>query len=110
MLLAFRGDEDGDGRSNGDEDIAGTDPLDGASAFQVISVMVVGGDSEVTFSSVAGRYYHLEVSDDLGVTDAWTSVTGNYQAVGNSSTLSHEGGGEGDERFYRVKVTKGPQP
>ena len=110
ILLALGGDKDGDGRSNGDEDIAGTDPLDGASAFQVTSVMVVGRDSEVTFSSVAGRYYHLEVSDDLGVTDAWTSVAGNYQAVGNSATLTHQGGGEGDERFYRVKVTKGPQP
>ena len=72
--------------------------------------MVVGGDSEVTFSSVTGRYYHLEVSDDLGVTDAWTSVAGNYQAVGNFSTLTHQGGGGGDERFYRVTVTKDPQP
>ncbi|MDG1670542.1 MAG: hypothetical protein P8H96_06730, partial [Akkermansiaceae bacterium] len=110
ILLALGGDEDGDGRSNGDEDIAGTDPLAGSSAFQVTSVMVVDGDSEVTFSSVTGRYYHLEVSDDLGVTDAWTSVAGNYQAVGNFSTLTHQGGGGGDERFYRVKVTKDPQP
>ena len=72
--------------------------------------MVFDGDSEVTFSSVTGRYYHLEVSDDLGVTDAWTLVAGNYQAVGNSATLTHQGGGEGDERFYRVKVTKSPLP
>ena len=110
ILLDPAADEDGDGQSNGDEDVAGTDPLDSGSLFHVTSVLENGGDIEVTFTSVPGRYYNLEVSDDLGVSDEWTTVSSNHQANATTTTQVHTGGGGSDRRFYRVKVSREVSP
>ena len=108
--LLATADEDGDGRNNASEEAAGTNPLDSASVFVTTSIVVNGPDYDVTFSTVIGRYYHLETSTDLGDTDNWTIVDGNSLATGSSLTLKHMGGTTGARRFYRVRVTKAPDP
>jgi glycosidase len=104
--LLATADEDGDGRNNADENAAGTNPLDSASVFAATSIVANGDDYEVTFSTVAGRYYHLEASTDLGDTDAWTIVDGNALADDTSMTLTHTDGSGEARRFYRVRVTE----
>ena len=106
--LLATADEDGDGRNNADENAAGTNPLDSASVFVTTSIVVNGPDYDVTFSTVIGRYYHLETSTDLGNIDSWTIVDGNSLATGSSLTLKHMGGTTGARRFYRVRVTAVP--
>ena len=69
--LLASADEDGDGRNNADEDAAGTNPLDSTSVFVATSIVTNGADYDITFSTIAGRYYHLETSTDMGATDAW---------------------------------------
>ncbi len=88
-LLAADGDEDGDGQSNAKEDAAGTNPLDNTSKFVTTAIAVNGNDYEVSFTTVAGKFYHLETSTDLGLTDPWTPVASNNQATGTTMTLTH---------------------
>lgn len=105
-LLDATADEDADGQSNVDEDEAGTNPFDNSSVFKATEVIQNGADNDIGFSSVAGRYYHLETSLDLGITDAWAIVQGNAIASSSTMSLTHTGGNDGSSRFYRVRVTK----
>lgn len=109
-LLPANGDEDGDGRTNASEKAAGTNPRDAVSNFVTTTIMANGNDYDVSFTTVAGKYYHLETSTDLGVTDAWTAVDGNNLAAGTGMTLTHANGATGTRRFYRVRVTDAPLP
>lgn len=53
-------DADGDGLTNYQEMLAGTDPTDATSALSIDLVWVTGGWLELFFHSVGGRTYHLE--------------------------------------------------
>jgi len=59
-------DSDGDGQNNLAEFLAGTDPRDPGSVFRAILPDFDGGNSMLlTWSSVPGRRYRIEISDDL---------------------------------------------
>jgi hypothetical protein len=58
-------DADSDGRTNGEEAAAGTNPLDGSSRLDFVSVEHVGGKLRVTWLGVAGKQYRLESSPGL---------------------------------------------
>jgi len=105
-LLDATSDEDQDGQNNAAENEAGTNPFDKTSVFKVIDATPNGTDTQVTFTSVVGRYYHLESSLDLGVTDPWLIVQGNIQAVSTNTSITHNGGNTDPKRFYRVRVTE----
>jgi len=62
-------DLDGDGSSNGDEYVAGTDPSDPNDFFRVINLQDTPSEFTVTWSSVVGRTYTVSWSTDL---QAWT--------------------------------------
>lgn len=106
-------DNDGDGVSNADEDIMGTDK------FDVTSVLRISGNpanpSEFTFTGVPGRYYKVYRTDDAAdathlqkwVDNGTPSTTG----IGpHSFQVSHDPGES--RRYYRVHVmqTDGPWP
>lgn len=59
-VVADSGDDDGDGTSNLEEGIAGTDPLDSSSKFQC--EITFPGENEVTFhwESKSGKGYRIE--------------------------------------------------
>jgi len=89
------GDTDGDGFSNMQEFIYGTDPGDGTSYFAV-RIEVTGGNPRVTFwaadadgSGYEGfaRFYRLETGDP--VTGIWTTVPGYDRIPGHGDTVSH---------------------
>ena len=101
ILLDAGGDEDGDGSSNGDEDLAGTDPLDAMSRFEIAAVELDDGAANVRFASVVGRSYRLECSGDLA---GWEPVGVAVAGSGEELILSDPDGSE-VRKFYRVIVS-----
>ena len=105
--LTASGDFDGDGVTNLDEDIAGTNPLSSASKFVVKNVVPLsGGGFQITVPTVIGRTYTLKSSTDLltwNNEDEALSI--NISGTGNDLVLS-DLNPTGQRKFYRVDVTK----
>ena len=94
-------DEDGDGQTNADEDVAATNPFDPASRFQVSQITMPDANNvTVSWSSVSGKKYQLEA----GLTpdeSSFGELGGEITAGGSTSsvTIPH-----GLNKFFRVKV------
>jgi hypothetical protein len=58
-------DADSDGQSNYDEFVAGTDPNNAASSFHVSSGLAGADGFQITWSSVPGKTYTVEYTQDL---------------------------------------------
>lgn len=103
----FLTDSDGDGWSDGDEALAGTNPNSGASFFALPPPVVVPGTSQTfAFPTIASRKYIIEYNDDLA--GAWQEVHVHLSGAGASpvnwidtepSRVSLPRG------FYRARVT-----
>ena len=104
IALLASADQDGDGRSNVDEQTAGTNPLDASSLFEVLSITRTGPAVTVSFSSVNGKSYQLETSTTLGAL-SWNPIGSPLTATGAQSSLSDPTGGSDPKRFYRVRVS-----
>jgi hypothetical protein len=99
----LRPDTDGDGSTDGSEIAAGTDPLDGSSLFQIttLSKDPLTGFVTVRWDSVPGKSYTLEASTDL---INWEVTSSGIIAVG-TVTLQLDPRAIGRaQRFYRVSV------
>jgi len=59
-------DPDGDGLTNWQEFLAGTDPLNADSVLRVVDVSHVAGGTELRWNSVPGRSYRIAVADSMG--------------------------------------------
>ena len=94
-------DPDGDGFSNLDEYICGTDPQDATARLETGNLTIDGSGVALTFNSVTGRLYDVEYKDDL-TGDTWHSLTTNMSGTGGSLSVSDQG--VNACRFYRIKV------
>jgi len=94
-------DPDGDGFSNLQEYLAGTDPTNSASAMRITSVTRAGTLNTITWSSVNGKTYHLQSTDTLPGT--FTDVAGPDITASGSSTSTNDTTGV-PARFYRVRL------
>jgi hypothetical protein len=108
-------DPDGDGLSNAQEDLLGSDPLDGASRGGMQITARGDGTIQLSHLSLTNRLYTIEYLDGLNNTN-WQAV-GNYQSVAGVSGLTNyidDGTGTGSSpatltnRFYRLRATWSP--
>ncbi len=99
------GDADGDGQSNLEESIFGTDPMVASNRFHspALAFNVATGQLEVSWSSVAGKRYQLQTCGDLA-TGAW--VNEGAAVMGTGATLSaNRPPGSLSRLYLRVQVS-----
>ncbi len=77
------GDDDGDGYLNWEELVAGTDPGNKDSVFEVTSVAKLGGASVVTFSASNAYNVDAQVTMLRTTNDLATATSGDWQPIGN---------------------------
>jgi hypothetical protein len=93
-------DADHDGVTDLNEFVAGTNPTDASSALRIITTITPEG-TLLTFPSVIGRTYRVEVADT--VVGPWTIVAD--QLAGTGAMLrALETQKNGQTRFYRVRA------
>lgn len=92
-------DPDGDGWSNEDEWITGTDPNNPASRF----TLGIGADA-LSFNRTAGRIYRVEMTDDLS--GGWT--THSIAPAGTGPIVIPLNSGGAPRYFYRIAVSLAP--
>ncbi len=95
-------DPDGDGRSNWEEFITGTNPLGAGSVFQP-NVAVSGGQINLSFSLVADRSAQIDTSTDLIHWNLW-DVPGNNALPLPAGFFSLTGTTTNVQQFFRVRL------
>lgn len=96
-------DPDGDGLSNAQEYLAGTNPNNAANFLRIAVVQLGGGNFVASFPTVLGMKYRIEKSDDL-VTGPWTTVQDNIDGTGGFLPINDPGAASLPKRFYRVRL------
>lgn len=64
-------DDDGDGTTNGNEAITGTNPFDESEFIAVTSVARNGASAELQFPTQPGKLYHIESTTNLSDSGSW---------------------------------------
>jgi len=101
ILSAANADPDGDGASNWQEFVAGTNPLDATSLFQFLPATSAGSAFTLQWPSVVNKSYTLQYSSALG--GGWTTVASNM--IGNGQVLQWaDSTPSATARFYRAVV------
>jgi uncharacterized repeat protein (TIGR01451 family) len=95
-------DADGDGFTNRQEYLAGTDPASGTSRFS-LNVVIAGADAQVNFNSLAGRTYLVEKSNDLSI-GSWSVLASDVAGTGNTIVIPDPNAVSSGRRLYRVTV------
>jgi hypothetical protein len=93
-------DLDGDGFSNLEEFLLGSDPRVASSNFEIANTQPNGTDFQITFNSVAGKNYRFERSD-ISPAGPWNAIA---DLTGNGGTLqaTDVGGAAQAKRFYHI--------
>jgi hypothetical protein len=97
-----RGDYDQDGVNDLQEFLAGTDPTNGGSIFQVLTLTHPAGGSVTAFwASIPGKTYRLQYKTDV-LSAPWNNVAGDVVATTTtaSKTVSTSPGAQA--QFFRV--------
>jgi hypothetical protein len=104
-LSRAQDDPDGDGFTNLQEFLAGTDPTNSASAFTIISVTRDVGGTTVTWNSIPGNLYQLQYKDSI--TDStWNNVDSDVYAVDPTTSKLDDTVGDNSQRLYRVLLVQ----
>jgi len=100
-------DLDGDGQSNYAEFLAGTAANNTGSTLKVLNVTKNGNLAAVTWASVPGKVYRIDISPDMA---GWTDLGQDYSAAPGPATqttagpLDLSGLGAQTKYFLRVRV------
>jgi hypothetical protein len=101
-------DNDGDGTTNYVEFVAGTDPTDSASVFEVTAV---GRPAvfdlnlvSVSWTVVSGKHYQLHCSPEPDGSAGWQPVEGGYEIVDGTATQLIEISPAATRLFFKVEV------
>ncbi|MBN1670796.1 MAG: right-handed parallel beta-helix repeat-containing protein [Kiritimatiellae bacterium] len=95
-------DPDHDGMDNEGEYVAGTDPWDAASRFEVSGVRVQDGKPAFQFPAAPGRFYDVLYKDDLLDTNDWLALTNDLP--GSAGLMEWTDPLPATQRFYKVQV------
>ncbi len=100
-------DADGDGMSNLQEFLSGTDPGNPNSSFRITQVVVAGNDLQVSWPTVLGKTYQLQRSVTVNLTDGWSNVGSQAAGTGSIFTQTDVGAGTNNPPlFYRVQLVQ----
>lgn len=94
-------DDDGDGYTEAQETLAGTDPRDGSSHMAVTSTQFVSSQITLTWASVIGKQYRVQSSSDL---TAWADVSGTLVTATTTTTTRTFSASSSERQFYRVAI------
>jgi hypothetical protein len=97
-------DADGDGFTNLEEYLAGTDPRSPNSVLRISTVTLNNNNSAIKFNTVAGKTYDVERTGDLG-TGAWSAVATNIAGTGGAVQITDLGAASQSKSFYRLKLS-----
>jgi alpha-galactosidase len=99
-------DPDGDGMSNFQEYLAGTDPTNCTSAFRILGVVATNNDVLVTWATAGGRTNVLQSITGLG--GSYTNVSPDIILPGSGDTTTNYpdtgAATNAANRFYRVRL------
>jgi hypothetical protein len=99
-------DPDGDSCNNLCELLAGTDPTNSTSVFQIVSVVATSDDVLVTWTTAGGRTNVVQSAPDL--TGSYTNVSPNIILTGSGDVTTNylDAGGVTNSalKFYRVRL------
>lgn len=94
-------DNDGDGQTNLQEFVTGTNPNDGTSRFSSTGSLS-GAEFQLAFRSVKGRFYQVERSGSL--TGSWEKVAIHLEGTGGIVNFPVPLASGETRKFYRVGV------
>jgi hypothetical protein len=95
-------DADGDGMTNLEEYVAGTNPRDGESKLETRNLKLEGGEFQLSFLTATGRLYGVVGRGEMTGTSPWAVITngmpgtGGYLAVRDPMLAA--------QKFYRILV------
>ncbi len=95
-------DDDGDGFTNLEEYIAGTDPVNPASALRITAIRESGADVRLDFDSISGKMYRVESKDSLSDV-TWTEIDEFTSNITGTQTFEELDAITGSTKFYRIK-------
>ncbi|WP_372845698.1 hypothetical protein [Pontiella sp.] len=97
------GHADGDGMSNWEEYIAGTDPTNSVSCFRILAIS--GDGTIIRWTSAEGRFYSVQATTNLPAT-VFSNVAGavDLPATPDVNAFTNPPAGNGEPCFYRVQV------
>jgi PKD repeat protein/subtilisin-like proprotein convertase family protein len=101
---AATADPDGDGFTNEQEFLAGTNPQNSLSALRIVTTAASNGNFYVTFTSASGRFYDVQRNANLVVTNGWSTFTNNVPGTGGTVLVVDPGAGAWTNMFYRVRL------
>ncbi len=103
-LHAATFDFDGDGVTNGNEDLALTHAADPDSYLRILTITRSGNLVNLTFPTVVGRNYTFEDTDELSLTTIWEPIPGSFPGNGSVRGFAIGPYTGFDRLFFRIRV------